>query len=372
MLKDYVPEETSTPVKNILNAGGVMLGKLNMHALGPGSAGFNPFFGHTRNPFNLDHIVGGSSGGSGAALASGMAPILTGTDMWGSLRVPAAMNGVYGFKPTYGLLSSTNNIQTSETHDSTGPMARHVEDLAMLLTVMSSYDANDHNSLQDVERPEYTRNLDAGIDGLVIGIPSYYRQDLDGEVERLFNEAVEKLKELGAEVRDIEIPELEVTQFAGQVTPIAEAGSNYFEELKEQPENIAKDVRAFLMAGSVVTGQQYIRAQKARRLQSEAFDDAFTEVDVILGPTIPMQVPAFEPEEDMPEQAIDVVQNVLPFTVPANMTGLPALSVPMGLDKDGLPTGMQFFGRPLSEEQLLQVAKAWESTDPMSYDDIVI
>lgn len=372
MLTDYVPEETSTPVKNILNAGGVMLGKLNMHALGPGSAGFNPFFGHTRNAFDIEHIVGGSSSGSGVALSSGMAPIVTGTDMWGSLRVPAAMSGVYGFKPTYGLLSSYNNIPTSETHDSTGPMARHVEDLAMLLTVMSSYDGNDPNSLENVERPDYTRNLDTGIEGLVIGVPSYFRQGLDAEVEKLFDESVEKLKELGAEVRDIEIPELEVTQFAGQVTPIAEAGSNYFEELQEQPENIAKDVRAFLMAGSVVTGQQYVRAQKARRLQVEAFEKAFGEVDVILGPTIPIQVPAFKKEEDMPEQAIDVVQDVLPFTVPGNMTGLPVISVPMGLDNDGLPTGMQFYGRPLSEETLLQIAKAWEKTDPISYDSIVI
>lgn len=372
MLNDYVPNETSTPVKNIINAGGVMLGKLNMHSLGPGSAGFNPWHGHTKNPFNLDHIVGGSSGGSGAALAAGMAPIVTGTDMWGSLRVPAAMNGVYGFKPTYGLLSSANNVPTSETHDSTGPMARHVEDLAMLLTVMSSYDELDHNSLQDVERPDYTRNLDKGIDGLVVGIPSYYRQELDQEVERLFDESVSKLKDLGAEVKEIEIPELELTQFAGQVTPIAEAGTNYFNELKSEPENIAQDVRAFLMAGSVVTGQQYVRAQKARRLQGQAFEEAFKEVDVILGPTIPIQVPAFKSESELPEQAIDVVQDVLPFTVPGNMLGLPVLSVPMGLDKDGLPTGMQFFGRPLSEEKLLQVAKAWETTQPISYDNIVL
>ncbi|MCY3036211.1 amidase [Aerococcus urinae] len=372
MLRDYVPEETSTPVQNILDAGGVILGKLNMHSLGPGSAGFNPWFGHTRNPFNLDHIVGGSSGGSGAALAAGMAPIVTGTDMWGSLRVPASINGVYGFKPTYGLLSSANNIPTSETHDSTGPMARQVDDLAMLTSVMSSYDPKDHNSLKDVERPDYTRNLDKGIKGLKFGVPSYYRQGLDAEVERLFNESIEKLEELGAEVVDIEIPELEMTQYAGQVTPVAEAGANYFEELKNQPENIAKDVRAFLMAGSVVTGQQYVRAQKVRRKMALAFNEVFQEVDAILGPTIPVQVPAFKEESEMPEQAIDVVQSVLPFTVPANMTGVPALSVPMGLDKDGLPTGMQFFGRPLSEEKLLQIAKAWESTHPISYEDIVV
>lgn len=372
MLRDYVPEETSTPVQNILDAGGVMLGKLNMHSLGPGSAGFNPWFGHTRNPFNLGHIVGGSSGGSGAALAAGMAPIVTGTDMWGSLRVPASINGVYGFKPTYGLLSSANNIPTSETHDSTGPMARHVDDLAMLTSVMSSYDPKDHNSLKDVERPDYTRNLDKGIKGLKFGVPSYYRQGLDAEVERLFNESIEKLEKLGAEVVDIEIPELEMTQYAGQVTPIAEAGANYFDELKNQPENIAKDVRAFLMAGSVVTGQQYVRAQKVRRKMALAFNEVFQEVDAILGPTIPVQVPAFKEESEMPEQAIDVVQSVLPFTVPANMTGVPALSVPMGLDKDGLPTGMQFFGRPLSEEKLLQIAKAWESTHPISYEDIVV
>lgn len=363
----YVPDETSTPVQNILDAGAVMLGKLNMHALGPGSAGFNPTYGHTQNPFNHDHIVGGSSGGSGAALAAGMAPIVTGTDMWGSLRVPAAMNGVYGFKPTYGLLSSYNNIPTSETHDSTGPMARSAEDLALLMNVMSSYDPNDHNSL-DVERPDYTVNIDKGIENLKIGIPGYYRKGLDSEVERLFNESIETLEKLGAEIVDIEIPELALTKFAGQVTPVAEAGANYYEDLVETPEKFAKDVRAFLMAGTVVTGTQYIRAQKARRLLGNAFDKAFDEVDVILGPTIPVQTPAFQ--DDLVTQAIDVVQDVLPFTVPGNMTGLPVLSVPMGLDNDGLPTGMQFYGRPLSEETLLQVAKAWETTDPISYDSV--
>lgn len=366
LFDDYIPEESSAAVTNILESGAIMIGKLNMHSLGPGSAGFNPTFGHTRNPWNADHITGGSSSGSAASLAAGMAPIVTGTDMWGSLRVPAAMTGVYGFKPTTGLVSSTANIPTSETLDQTGPMARSVTDLALLLQSMAGYDSQDPTSL-DVSIPDYTTDLDEGINGMKIGIPSYYREGLDSDVEKLFDESVEKLKNLGAEIKDIDIPELNLAKFSGLTTALAESGANYLNSLREQPEEHAQDVRALLMAGSVLTGAQYIRAQKARRMLTNAFKKAFEDVDIILGPTIPICTPAFE--EEWAEQALEVVEKVLPFTVPANLTGLPALSVPMGLDSKGLPAGMQFFGKNLSEKQLLQAAKAWETTEPLNYED---
>lgn len=369
LFQDFVPEESSTVVTKLLDdAGAVMVGKLNMHTLGPGSAGFNPTFGHTRSPWNLNHIVGGSSSGSGAALAAGMVPVVTGTDMWGSLRVPAAMTGVYGFKPSAGLASATANIPTSATLDQTGPMARSVTDLALMLNAIAGYDPQDPTSV-DVTIPDYTVDLDAGIVGIKIGIPSYYRSGLDPEVERLFTESIDKLTNLGASVHDIEIPELNMAKYAGLVTALSESGANYLDSLQTQPEAHAQDVRALLMAGSVVSGTHYVRAQQARRKLARAFQEAFHQVDVVLGPTIPMQTPAFEEHWEM--QALDVVEKVLPFTVPANLAGIPALSVPMGLDNSGLPTGMQFFGRNFTEQQLLRVARAWETTDPISYGEQV-
>lgn len=370
LFDDFIPEEDSTAVAKIKDAGGIILGKLNMHSLGPGSAGINPTYGTSRNPWNTDYICGGSSSGSAASLAAGLATVVTGTDMWGSLRVPAAMTGVYGFKPTQGLVGSTANIPTSESLDQTGPMGRYVSDVAMLLQDIAGYDPQDNKSV-DVELPDYTSDLDKGIEGLKIGIPSYYREGLDADVEQLFNESVEKLKDLGAEVTDIEIPELKLATFAGLVTATSEAGANYFNSLQEDLDKHAQDVRAFLMTGSILTGTQYIWAQKARTKLVTAFKEAFKDVDVILGPTIPMTTPKFD-EENWVEQAIDVVEKVLPFTVPANLTGLPSFSVPMGLDSNGLPTGMQFFGKNFSEKQLLQVGKAWETTEPLNYDDVNI
>jgi aspartyl-tRNA(Asn)/glutamyl-tRNA(Gln) amidotransferase subunit A len=368
LFDDYVPEESSKAVENIEEAGGVVLGKLNMHSLGPGSAGINPTYGTTRNPWNTDHICGGSSSGSSAALAAGFATVTTGTDMWGSLRVPAAMTGVYGLKPTQGLVSSTANIPTSETLDQTGPQGRTVTDVGILLQEMAGYDPADIKSA-DVEIPDYTSDLDKGIEGLTIGIPSYYREGLDEDVEKLFDESVEKLKDLGAEIKDIEMPELNLAKFAGLVTATSEAGANYYNSLKTDLDKHAQDVRGFLLAGSILTGTQYIRAQKARRVLVNGYKEAFKEVDVILGPTIPITTPAFD-EENWAEQAIDVVEKVLPFTVPANLAGIPAFSVPMGLDSKGLPTGMQFFGKNFSEKQLLQIGKAWETTEPLDYSKI--
>lgn len=370
LFKDYVPEETSSAVDNIFESGAVMLGKLNMHSLGPGSAGINPTFGTTRNPFNTNYICGGSSSGSGSALASGLAMITTGTDMWGSLRVPAAMTGVYGFKPTQGLVSSAANIPTSESLDQTGPMGRTPEDVAILLQAMAGYDPKDPKS-HDVEIPNYTKELDKGIDGLKIGVPTYYRQGLDKEVEENFDKAISKLEELGASVEEFEMPELDMTFFAGQVTALTESAANYYTSLKEQPEVHAQDVRSFLLAGTLLNGTQYIRAQKIRRIMAQAFAKAFEKYDVILGPTIPIKTPAFD-EENWASQAIEVVEKVKPFTVPANLTGLPAISVPMGLDQDGLPTGMQFFGPNFSEHKLLQVANAWDTTNPTDFDKVQI
>ncbi len=364
LFRDSVPDTTATSVEKLLEAGGIMLGKLNMNELGAGSTGTNQLFGTSRNPWNTKHLPGGSSGGSGAALAAGLATLATGTDTWGSNRIPAAMSGVYGLKPTYGLISTYGILPTAWSLDHPGPLARSVADVALMLNYMAGYDARDPASL-NVSIPDYTRDLNKGIEGIKIGIPTYYTEGLEPDVEKLFNSAVTKLTEMGAEVRGIVMPELAMSTFAGFVISSTEAAAFNYESLQMKSAAYFQDTRALLLSGTLTSGVQYLKAQQARRKLVKAFRRAFTEVDIILGPTIPITAP--EIGEDWAEQNLAVTTRCLPFTVPANLTGVPSLSVPIGLSSDGLPVAMQFMGKHLSEQQLFQVGSAWESTQPMDY-----
>ncbi|MBP1916493.1 aspartyl-tRNA(Asn)/glutamyl-tRNA(Gln) amidotransferase subunit A [Lederbergia galactosidilyticus] len=360
---NFVPNKTATVAKRLLRAGAIMLGKLNMHELAAGSTGTNPFFGTTRNPWNIEYMPGGSSGGSSAALAAGLTTIATGTDTFGSIRLPAAMCGIYGLKPTYGLLSTYGVIPTARSLDHAGPMARSVTDLAFMLQYMAGYDANDPTSLH-VPIPNYTENLNKGMKGLKIGIPSYYLEGLDADVEIVFNKAMIILKRLGAEIREIEIPELAMSTYSGYVTVTGEASAFHYKWLQTRPEDYSVDIRSFFLAGTLTYTPQYMQAQAARRKLVEAFQQAFNEVDIILGPTIPITTPAFA--QNWVEQNLDVIRHCLSFTVPVNLTGIPSLAVPMGLDSKGLPLGMQFIGNHLSEKQLLQVGSIWEGVNPLT------
>lgn len=364
LFTDYTPAENATAVDKLLGAGGIMLGKMNMNEIGAGSTGINPTFGNARNPWNRDHITGGSSSGSAAALAAGLATLTTGTDTWGSCRIPPSMCGVYGLKPTYGLVSTYEIIPTDWSLDAAGPLAHSVPDLALMLNHMAGFDPNDPPSLS-VSVPDYTADLTKGIKGIKIGIPTYYLEGLDPDIEELFTNAVTKLKSLGAEIKEIEIPELSLTTFAGYVTAGAEAAAYTSESLKTHPQDFGQDVRILLSAGSLSSAAQYVRAQQARRAMVKAFQKAFESVDILLGPTVPFTTPAFS--ENWVDQNLKVVRHGLPFTNPANLTGVPSLAVPMGVDSKGLPAGMQFIGNHLSEKLLFQIGNAWESTEPLRY-----
>lgn len=368
---DHIPTESATAVTKLKSAGGIMVGKLNMHQQGAGSTGINPFYGAVKNPWNIDHMTGGSSSGSAASLATGLATITTGTDTWGSNRIPAAMCGVYGLKPTYGLVSTYKVIPTTYSLDHPGPYARSTSDVALALNYMAGFDPNDPGSL-NITIPDYTEDLNKGIRGMKIGIPTYYLEGLDPDVEKTFNDAITTLKGLGAEIKEMTIPELSMTTFAGYVTAAVEGAAINHEYLRTRPEDIAQDSRALFLAGSLTPSPKYVRAQQARRKLAKAFKKAFKEVDIMLGPTIPFTTPAFK--EDWATQNLEVVRNGLPFTIPANLTGIPSLSVPMGLCSKGIPIGMQIMGNHLSEKLLLQVGNAWESTTPLSikYSEIEI
>jgi len=363
LFADFIPKKTATSVEKLLDAGGIMLGKLNMHEFAAGSSGTNPHFGTTRNPWNIDYMPGGSSSGSGAALAAGLATLATGSDTFGSIRLPAAMCGIYGLKPTYGLVSTEGVFPTAVSLDTAGPMARSVADLALMLYYMAGYDFKDPASLK-VPVPDYTEDLNKGMKGVNIGIPTYYLEGLDPDVKILFNHAIKTLKNLGAEIKEITIPELSMSTFSGYTIVTGEASNLHYEWLQTFSEAYSADNRIFLLSGTLQNTARYVRAQQARRKMAEAFDKAFQEVDILLGPTIPITTPAFA--ENWVEQNLEVIRRTLPFTVPINLTGVPSLSVPMGMCSDGLPVGMQFIGKHLSEKLLFQVGYAWETTNPLS------
>lgn len=364
LFANFIPEKTATAVKKLLGAGSIMLGKQNMHELAAGSTGTNPFFGTTRNPWNIQYMPGGSSGGGTASLAAGLATIATGTDTFGSIRLPAAMCGVYGLKPTYGLVSTYGVFPSAWSLDTAGPMARSVSDLALMLHYMAGFDANDPASL-NVSFPNYTENLNKGMKGIKIGIPTYYLEGLDQDIENLFHHAITTLRNLGAEIKEIVIPELNMSTFAGYVTVTGEASTFHYDWLRNYPEDYSVDIRTFFLAGTLSNTSKYVRAQQARRKMVEALDRAFLDVDIMLGPTIPISTPAFS--ENWIEQNLDVVKRCLPFTSPINLTGIPSLAVPMGLDQRGLPVGMQLIGNHLTEQQLLQVGHAWEEVKPFRF-----
>ncbi|MCM3584709.1 amidase family protein [Mesobacillus maritimus] len=363
LFSNYVPDKNATTVNKLLKSGVIMLGKQNMHELAAGSTGTNPYYGTTRNPWDLNHMPGGSSGGGTAALAAGLSTLATGTDTFGSIRLPAAMCGVYGLKTTYGLVSTHGIAPTAWSLDTAGPMARSVSDLALMLQSMAGYDPKDPASLK-VPVPNYTHNLTKGIRGLKIGIPTYYLQGLDPDVEQLFRKAVTTLQTLGAEIKEIDIPELSMATFSGYAIVSGEASTFHKKWLQTHPEAYSPDIRSFFLAGALSGSTQYVKALQARRKMVKALRKAFKEVDLLLGPTIPFTTPAFS--EHWLQQNLDVVQKSMPFTSPINLTGVPSLSVPIGLDRNGLPTGMQFFGKHLSESLLLQVGHAWEATQPLT------
>lgn len=369
VFNDYIPDETAPTVQNLTNAGAITLGKQNMHEIGSGLTGYNPHFGKTLNPWNTDYIPGGSSNGGSAALAAGLTTLATGTDTFGSIRVPSSMSGVYGLKPTKGLLSTNGLIPGAWSLDHPGPMARSVSDLAIMLEGMAGYVPSDPTSL-DIPIPNYKKELKEDIKGLKIGIPTYYLNNLEAEIEDLFNKAVNKLKDLGAEVKEVEIPELNLVKFAGFSTISSESSAFNYDEVKAKPEDFGQDSRVLYLTGSLVSGQQYNKAQQARRKIAEGYTRVFEDVDLLLGPTSPITTPKYQ--NDWAAQSSELLNKVSPHTSPANLTGIPSLAVPMGRDANGLPAGMLFFGNHLAEQTVLNAGYAWEQTDPLGvkYEDL--
>jgi aspartyl-tRNA(Asn)/glutamyl-tRNA(Gln) amidotransferase subunit A len=380
MLANFVSPYDAHVVEKLNAAGAVNIGKTNMDEFAMGSSNETSYFGPVRNPWDESRVPGGSSGGSAVAVAARLAPAAIGTDTGGSIRQPAAMTGVCGLKPTYGIVSRYGMIAFASSLDQGGPIAQTAEDLALLLNVMAGFDARDSTSL---ERPaeDYTRDLSRPITGLRIGLPrEFFGAGLAPEVERAVGEAVAELKKLGCETVEVRLPNMGLAVPVYYVLAPAEASSNLarfdgvrygyrapqYDDLldmyrKTRAQGFGDEVKRRILIGTYVLSHgyydaYYIRAQKVRRLIAQDFAAAFEKCDVIMGPTSPTT--AFE----LGAKAGDPVQMYLSdiYTIAVNLAGLPGMSIPCGFDGTGLPIGLQLIGNYFSEAKMLNVAHQYQ------------
>lgn len=363
LYKDFQPNYNATPVDRMLVAGAVNPGKVNLHEFAAGMTNVNVHYGSSRNPWNPDCITGGSSGGSGAAVAGGTAIASLGTDTDGSVRIPSAMCGTYGIKTTYGRVSKHGVKGLSETFTCPGPLARSVEDLALIMNVISGCDPKDGTSAM-VPVENYTSYLGKGVKGMKIGYENHFFHNADSEVKQHVKKALQTLESLGAHVMEVSIPELKMAATAEGVAAGAEASNAHHIIMKDpdKRKQLQDDVRIQLETGMLVNGNQYIMAQKARRLILYRFLEVFKKVDAVAGATVPMTAPHFQ--ENLTELNLRVWNRISPYVSPANTSGCPSLSVPVGLSSEGLPIGMQMFGKPFHEGTLFQIGDAYEQVNP--------
>ena len=383
ILQGFTPTYESTVTANLWQAGGVMLGKLNCDEFAMGSGNETSVFGPAVNPWQgadeVDLVPGGSSGGSAAAVAARSALLTTGTDTGGSIRQPAAFCGVVGLKPTYGRCSRWGIVAFASSLDQAGPFSRTVADNALMLQAMASHDSKDSTSA-DAAMPDLTAALDKGGKGMKIGVPSEYVMDgMDSEVVALWEQGQAWLRDAGAELVEISLPHTKYALPAYYIIAPAEASSNLArydgvryglrveaDSLDEmygatRAAGFGEEVQRRIMIGTYVLSAgyydaYYLKAQRVRRLIRDDFDTAFRTVDAILTPATPTA--AFPVGRKVDDPVTNYLNDV--FTVPANLAGLPGMSVPAGLNADGLPLGLQVVGRPFDEATLYSIGRVIE------------
>ncbi len=380
MLESFVPPYNATVVEKLDSAGAISLGKTNMDEFAMGSSNENSFFGVVRNPWDTERVPGGSSGGSAAAVGGRLVPACTGTDTGGSIRQPAAFCGITGIKPTYGRVSRYGMIAFASSLDQGGPLAASAEDCAMLLNEMAGFDPRDSTSI-DRDSEDYTATLNQPIKGMKIGLPKqYFEAGLDDSIAALLQQAIKELEHLGAEFVDIELRNQHLAVPAYYIVAPAECSSNLarfdgvryghrcedpkdLEDLykRSRAEGFGREVKRRILVGTYALSAGYydafyVKAQKIRSLISQDFSQAFADVDFILGPTTPS--PAFKVGEKTSDPVAMYLNDI--YTIPANLAGLPGISVPCG-DVGGLPVGMQLVGNYFDEARLLNVAHQYQT-----------
>lgn len=364
--RDFRPGFTAAVVDELRSAGAVITGKLNMHEYAWGLSNDNPYFGVTRNPWDPGKITGGSSGGNAAAIGADLSFATLGADAAGSIRVPSAICGGVGLKPTFGRVSTHGDHPLAWSLGHVGPMTRTVPDAAVLLQVIAGYDERDPGSV-DTSVPDFSAGLDRGVEGLVIGIEEdFFFHRCDARIEERVRELIDELVTRGARLQRIRLPGLAYSEWAGLMSSLAEASTVHHQTLLERPAEIGADVRAQLQLGETVSAVDYLRAQQLRNRLRREFDEALARVDVIVTPTIPVTTPDIGEETVLLNgRRVGLGGNLIRYCVPANLTGHPALTVPAGLVGD-LPVGLQIIGRGFAESTVLQVGAAVERLAPLA------
>ena len=361
ILRDYRPEVTATVVERMYAAGAIWLGSLNMAEFAGNPTGHNDYFGHCRNPWNTQHITGGSSSGSGAAVAARACYGALGSDTGGSIRHPAAANGVVGLKPTYGRASRFGILPRSWSLDTVGPLTRTVRDCARLMRVISGIDLKDPTCSSEPV-PDYEKELTGRIKGVRIGVPTnYYYDGATADIQRCMQQSLEVLKSLGARVIELEVPDPHRMFDLSNVISQSEAATIHARWLRERRQDYSI-WGARIEPGLFIPAVSYLEAQNARpRLTREFVDQVFTKVDVLHAPVFAMPVPTIA--ETMPGASDEVVAihaRLSRNNRPANFLGIPALSIPAGFASNGLPAAFQLMGRPFSEALLFRVGDAYQ------------
>lgn len=354
-------EADSAVAAALAAAGAVLVGKTHTHEFAYGL--ITP---QTSNAWDRNRVAGGSSGGSAVAVAAGSATFALGTDTGGSIRVPAALNGVVGLKPTYGLISRYGVTSLSWSLDHVGPIARTVEDAAVVLTALAGHDPRDPAS-PAIPAANYRLDPGTNLRGLRIGVPrNYYFDHVAAEVEAAVRRAISELESLGAHLVEVEIPMTRYIQATQWGLMVPEATAFHEKILRTVPELYQPDVRILLEAGELMPAGDYLRAQRARALMRQAWARMFEQADVIATPTVPLTaVKAGDNAVTWPDGTAEGVSDAyVRLAAPANITGIPALSIPIGHDTEGMPIGMQLLGRPFGEPTVLRVGHAYERTQP--------
>ena len=361
LFDNFLPERDCTVAARFQQAGAILLGKLNMHQFAYGPTGENFDYGHTHNPWDPERITGGSSGGSGAATAAGQCTITMGSDTGGSVRIPAALCGIVGLKPTYGLVSRAGLTPLSWCLDHPGPMTRTVTDAALTLQVIAGYDPLDP-AAAEVSIPDYAAALTGSVPGIRIGVPrEYFDAPLDSEVAQSVTAAIALLEQLGAEVSEVSLPMFADSQAISGTILMAEAAAYHRELLAKDGDKLDPAVRLRLEAGLFVTAADYLKAQQARAKFSREMAALFREVDLLAGPAEPITAPPIlATEVDINGQAVGTTAALTQYTRPYNISGSPAISLPCGFSAGGMPIGLQLAGKPFAEATVLQAAYAYE------------
>ena len=383
MLENFVPPYDATVIKKLKDAGAIILGKVNMDEFAMGGSTENSAFFKTHNPVNLDKVPGGSSGGSAAVVAGDLAPISLGSDTGGSIRQPASFCGIVGLKPTYGLVSRYGLVAFASSLDQIGPMTKDVTDTAILLNALAGHDEMDSTSAK-LEKKDYTKALVNDVKGLKIGIPKeYFEEGVNEDVKEKVLAAAKKFEELGATVEECSLPTTEYALPAYYIIACAEASSNLgrfdgirygyrtknYETMQDifrnsRSEGFGEEVKRRIILGTYVLSSGYYdayykKAQKVRTLVKQGFDKVFEKYDLLLTPTAPMT--AFDIDSKISNPLEMYMADIL--TVPVNIAGVPAISIPCGKDNEGMPIGMQLIGKHFDEETLIRAAYTYEQNE---------